>query len=145
MGVQTIHLEATTAAGAEAVWHLVGNSATWPTWTPIETYTAVQPAGPEGTGEIRLFTTGRVTVREEIVVRRPPDRLSYVLLGGLALRDYRADISVTPEPAGGSHLTWHTEFRPKVPGSGWLYKRAIAKATRQFVEGLAAHAAADAE
>ena len=40
-------------------------------------------------GEIRAFKTGRFTVREEIVERTEERRLSYKLLGGIAVRDYR--------------------------------------------------------
>lgn len=38
----------------------------------------MEPGGPDGTGEVRLFKTGRYEVREEIVERRPPERLSSV-------------------------------------------------------------------
>jgi len=79
-------------------------------------------------------------VREEIVERIPERRLSYTLLGGLAVRDYRADIDLEAVPTGGTRIHWHTTFKPKVPGSGWLYRRALDKATTQFTEGLAHHA-----
>jgi len=61
----------------------------------------------------------------------PSRRLSYALLGGLAVRDYRADLDLTPGGGGhGTQLRWHTTFTAKVPGSGWLYLRALTKATQ---------------
>jgi len=64
-----------------------------------------------------------------------------VLLSGLPLRDYRADIDLRPG-AEGTEIHWHTVFKSKVPGMGGLYRRGLAKATRKFVEGLAERAAA---
>lgn len=136
-----IDIRTTTSADPTAVWALLGDSATWPSWTPIETFERLRAGGPDGLGEIRLFTTGRVTVREEIVERRPERRLSYELLGGLAVRGYRADIDLTPGPGGqGTEIRWHTTFTAKLPGSGWLYHRSLRRATQQFVDGLAREA-----
>lgn len=140
MASQEIDIRARTSADPDAVWALLGDSATWPAWTPIESFELVRPTGPEGVGEIRSFTTGRVTVREEIVERVPGRRLTYVLLAGLAVRDYRAEIDLTPAD-GGTGIRWHTTFMAKVPGSGWLYRRALDRATRQFVDGLVAESA----
>ncbi|MEP6851099.1 MAG: SRPBCC family protein [bacterium] len=136
MGLQDIDLRGESSAAPPVVWALLADSSTWPSWTPIEGYEQVRPSGPDGTGEVRTFRTGRHRVREEIIESTPPTRLTYTLLGGLALRDYRAQIDVEPRPAGGSRLRWHTTFRPKVAGSGWLYRRALEQATRAFVDGL---------
>jgi polyketide cyclase/dehydrase/lipid transport protein len=143
MGMQEIDVRQTSAASPSQLWALLDKSATWPRWTPIETFTLERPAGDDGLGEIRLFKTGRVTVREEIVERRAERRLAYVLLGGLALRDYRAEIDLTPTGEG-TAIRWHTTFRAKVPGAGWIYKRALEKVTREFVDGLAEHPGAAA-
>lgn len=142
MARQEIDIHTTAPAEPAAVWRLLGDSSTWPAWTPIETATIERPADENGLGEIRSFKTGRVTVREEIVERKAERRLSYKLLGGLAVRDYRADIDLTPT-AGGTEIRWHTTFTAKVPGSGWLYRRALERATLRFVDGLAKHAADD--
>lgn len=137
---QDIDIVKTAAAPPSAVWALLDDSASWPSWTPIESHTAVAPPGADGLGEERKFKTGRVTVHELIVERVAQRRLTYTLLGGLAVRDYRAQIDL--EPAGeGARIRWHTTFAPKLPGMGWVYRRALEKATRQFVDGLAAEAA----
>ncbi len=41
----------------------------------------------------------------------------------------------------GTDIRWHTTFTAKVPALGWLYRKALTKATQQFVDGLAEHAA----
>jgi uncharacterized protein YndB with AHSA1/START domain len=142
MALQTIDVRATIPAEPAAVWRLLGDSATWPQWTPVERFELERPGDASGLGEIRAFTTGRVTVREEIVEREPERVLTYTLLSGLALRDYRARIELSPAP-GGTALRWHTTFRPKVPGAGFLYRRALDRITRQFVDGLASRASSD--
>lgn len=90
MGHQEIDIRTTTSADPAAVWSLLSDSASWPSWTPIEHFELVAAGGSDGLGEVRTFTTGRVMVREESVERKQEKRLSYELLGGLAVRDYRA-------------------------------------------------------
>ena len=139
MSRQEIDITRTTTASPAAVWALLDDSATWPSWTPIEKHVPVRAPGPDGLGEERRFRTGRKEVYERIVERTPARRLTYTLLGGLALRDYRAEIDL--EPTGeGTRIRWHTTFAPKVPGMGWIYRRALEDATRKFVDGLAAEA-----
>ena len=139
MATQEIDVRRKISATPEAVFDLLGDSSTWTAWTPVESYREIEPGGLGGTGEIRQFTTGRVRIREEIVEKVRNRRLTYVMLSGLALKDYRAEIDL--EPAGdGCEVRWHTTFRASFPGSGWMYRRALEKVTRQFVEGLAAAA-----
>jgi hypothetical protein len=135
MAVQEIDVHATAPASPGAVWRLLGDSSTWPAWTPIDAYDLERPGDGDGLGEIRRFTTGRHTVREEIVQRDAERHLTYALLSGLALRDYRAEIDLSPT-TDGTAIRWHTTFRPKVPGSGWLYRRTLDRITREFVDGL---------
>jgi uncharacterized protein YndB with AHSA1/START domain len=139
--MQEIDVHGTTTASPDRVWRLLGDSSTWTSWTPVERFELERPGGADGLGEVRAFTTGRVTVREEIVERAPGRRLTYALLSGLALRDYRAEIDLTPRPDG-TEIRWHTTFRAKVPGMGWIYRRALDRITRRFVDGLARAAAA---
>lgn len=139
MPEQEIDIHGTTTATPAAVWALLDDSSSWPAWTPIESC-EIERARGEGVTEIRRFKTGRVRVREEIVERDPERRLTYALLSGLAVREYRAEIDLKPI-ADGTAIRWHTTFAPKVPATGWIYRRALEKATREFVDGLAARAA----
>ena len=54
-----------------------------------------------------------------MVERRPGEAFAYVLEAGLALRDYKAVVTLTPTAAGGTTINWHSTFTAKVPGTGW--------------------------
>ncbi len=142
MGSHRIDKTATTQADADAVYALLSDSSTWPEWTPIDSFELERPGTdePQGVGAIRVFRTGRYTMREEIVELVPARRFSYSLLSGLPVRDYRADIDLEPT-TGGTTIRWHTTFDSRLPGLGWLIRRRLDGVTERFVDGLADHAA----
>jgi hypothetical protein len=134
---QHIDVKVRTSADADTVYKLLADGATWPTWSPIGSY-AEEPV----TG-YRLFTTGRITNRERVVVADPGHRLSYELVAGMAIRDYRADIDLKTVD-GGTSIHWHSSFFAKVPGTGWIYRRALQRFIGQCAQGLADYAAKSA-
>lgn len=140
MNRQRIDVTASTSADPAAVYALLADGATWPAWSPIGSFALERPGpdGGEGVGAIRVFRTGRTTSREEIVELVPDQQLSYVLRSGLAVRDYRADVELTPAAGGGTTIRWRSSFHPKVPGTGWLYRYALTRFITRCAEGLAA-------
>jgi Polyketide cyclase / dehydrase and lipid transport len=138
MALQVIDHTAATGADPVSVYALLADGSTWPGWSPIGAFTLLEPGAgiPEGLGAVRLFTTGRHRSRERVVECRPGEVFSYVLESGLPLRDYRAVITLTPA-AGGTSINWRSTFRPKVPGSGRLYRRELGKFIMETVDGLA--------
>ncbi|WP_116950295.1 SRPBCC family protein [Jiangella endophytica] len=146
MGVQRIDVTTTTTAPAGAVYALLRDGASWPVWSPIGSFELESPGedGGESLGAVRVFRTGRVASRERIVELVPDRRLGYTLLSGLAIKDYRADIDLTEGPDG-TTIRWHSSFRAKVPGMGGVYRRSLTTFIRRCVDGLAAHAARQAQ
>ncbi|MEH1129497.1 SRPBCC family protein [Micromonospora sp. CPCC 206061] len=136
-----IDVSAHSAADAATVYALVESGATWPTWTGLGSFELERPGEgvPEGVGAIRVFRTWPFTSREEIVERVPGRRLSYVLLSGMPLRNYRADIDLTPK-ADGTTIRWHSTFDPAVPGTGWFWRWLLGRFLRDCVNGLAREA-----
>lgn len=106
MSVQTVHCEDATRADQEAVWRLLGDSATWPAGRYRRAHCGRAP-GADGTGE-SASPPPAASRFARIVDRRAPDRLRYALLGGLAVRDYRAHIDLEPTSEGGTHIRWDT-------------------------------------
>ncbi len=141
MGQQVIDENATSRADPEAVYALLADGSTWPEWSPLGAFELLEPGDgtPEGLGAVRLFTTGRHTSRERVVECRPGEAFAYVLEAGLALRDYKAVVTLRPTGAG-TAVNWHSTFRAKVPGTGWLYRRQLGRFIGETVAGLAAAA-----
>jgi hypothetical protein len=146
MALQVIDETATTTGHPDAVYELLADGSTWPTWSPIGSFELLAPGdgSPEGLGAVRLFTTGRHKSRERVVERRPGQSFAYVLEAGLALRDYRAVVTLVPNADGGTTMNWHSTFTAKVPGTGGLYRRQLGAFIEQCVQGLAAAAAEQA-
>ena len=136
VAIQTIHHEGDSIADTATVWELLEDTMLWPTWTPIEQAQILERGDHDGVGERRTFKTGRVTVEERVTEKVPRRHYSYVLLGGLALNDYKASIELRDNARGGTHIAWHTTFEPRLLGTGNIYRRPLDKATRQFVDGL---------
>src|SRR5690349_19040902 len=87
-----------SAGDPQTVYGLLADGASWPTWSGIDSFELREPgdAGGESLSAVRVFRTGRVTSVERLVELVPGRRLSYVLLSGMPLRDYRADVDLMP-------------------------------------------------
>jgi hypothetical protein len=140
MALQVIDKTATTSGNPAAVYELLADGSTWPKWSPIGSFELLEPGDgtPEGLGAIRLFTTGRHKSRERVVERRPGKAFTYELEAGMALRGYKAVITLTPSAGGGTTINWHSTFTAKVPGLGGLYRRQLGAFIGECVQGLAA-------
>ena len=141
MAQQVIDETATTGADPASVYALLADGSTWPEWSPLGSFELIAAGDgtPEGLGAVRLFTTGRHKSRERVVTCQPGEVFAYELEAGLPLRDYKAVITLTPT-AGGTAINWRSTFRPKVPGTGWLYRRELGNSSGGPSEGLAAAA-----
>jgi hypothetical protein len=137
--VQRISVHARTAAPADAVYALLRDGASWPTWSPLGSFELVGEGQdePEGLGAIRLFKTGGVRSYEKIVALEPGRRFGYALEHGLPLRDYVAYVDLSPR-GGGTDIHWHSTFTPKIPGTGWFYRWFLGSFIKRVAGGLAA-------
>src|SRR5580658_4543461 len=109
MALQVIDHTAKTTGDPMAVYALLADGSTWPEWSPIGAFQLLDAGdgSPEGLGAVRLFTTGRHRSRERVVACRPGESFAYVLEAGLAVRDYRAVVTLTPIE-GGTSVNWHS-------------------------------------
>jgi uncharacterized protein YndB with AHSA1/START domain len=144
MARQRIEHRATTSADPATVYALLRDGAGWPQWSPIESFELERqgPDEPEGVGAVRVFRGGRVTGRDEIAELVPERRFAYRHTSNLPLRDYLGVVELEPAADGGTAIRWVSTFRPKVPGTGALLRRALDGFVRRLAHGLAEHAAA---
>jgi hypothetical protein len=136
---QAVDEHAHSNAPREAVWRLVADTLTWPDWGAWSRAEVLRegtppPGGLHAIKRLKLFPT---TVVEEVTVFDPPNRLGYELRSGLPLRGYRAEIVLTDAPSGGTDIRWSGRFEAKLPGSGPLHRRLLARFTADTVERLA--------
>jgi hypothetical protein len=124
------------------VYALLRDGATWPTWSPIESFELERPGAgePEGIGAVRRLRNDRVTGHDEIVELVPDRRFAYAHTSNLPVCDYRGEIDLEPT-ADGTAIRWVTSFEPKVPGTGGLIRRGLDRFIAQCAGGLAEHAA----
>ena len=143
MSEQVIEHTVTSAAEPAAVFALLGDGSTWPEWSPIGSFELISPGdgSPEGVGAVRVFHTGRIHSKERVVMAQPNQAFAYELVSGLAIRDYRAVVTLRPSNDG-TLIHWRSTFKAKVPGTGWIYQRQLSAFIGRTVNGLAAWASA---
>jgi len=139
MPLQVIQVEQTTSTAPEVIFARMIDGAQWPEMSPLETFELERPGAdePEGIGAIRVFRTGPITMREEIVERVQDRRLAYIALSGLPMKDYRAQIDLVPA-GDGTTLHWRSSFTPRIPGTGWLFRILVTRTVKPLVAGLIA-------
>ena len=143
--MQEVEAHAHSAADRESVWRVVADApgwSSWGAWSKSELQREGHPT-PGGVGAIKSLTseTRRPVVSvEEVTVFEPPARLGYKLLSGLPLRNCEAEIALTEAPGGGTDITWRSQFDPKFPLTGGLFRRALQKFTDDAAQRLAAEA-----
>jgi uncharacterized protein YndB with AHSA1/START domain len=142
---QTIEARAHSAAPREAVWRVVADApgwSRWGAWKKAELEREGQPP-PGGLGAVKALTSETrrpVVSREEVTIFEPPSRFGYKLLSGLPLRDYNATITLADAPDGGTDITWRSQFEPKIPLTGALFRRGLQKFIQDTAERLAREA-----
>ena len=136
-------VSAVSTAPPERVFEVVADGAGWSRWAGpmvVRSWWAREGApAPGGAGAIRALGLQHIGSREEIVAYEPPHRLGYVVLSGLPVRDYRADVRLDAEGTG-TRITWGGTFTPKVPGTGWLLRRFLLATIGGFARRLARYA-----
>jgi len=140
---QQIDVRVEANASPAQVWAVLSDRSRWPDWSPLEDFALERPAagGGDGVGAVARFRKGRTTSHEELVELVPERRLSYVLLSGLPLEGYRADVDLAPS-AGGTTIRWRSSFTPARRGTGWVYRLALGAFIRRMARALARRAAA---
>jgi hypothetical protein len=119
-----VEVERTASAAPEVVWRWLADASSWQSWTPLTETRLVRDgeAEPDGVGAIRRFGRAGGSSLEEVVAFEPPRHFAYVLLRGLPIVNYRADVYLEPQGAG-TRIRWHSTFDTKYPGTGWVMRR----------------------
>jgi hypothetical protein len=137
--VQRIEHTATSNADPAAIYELLIDGASWPSWSPIESV-ELEGDGTDGhVGTIRVLRSGKVTGRDTIAELVPDRRFAYTHASSLPVKGYRGEIDLQPAD-GGTSIRWVSTFEPKFPGTGRLLRRGLGKFIAEMTDGLAAGA-----
>ncbi len=135
-----IDVNARSAAPPERAWSLLVDARTWSGWAGFDEADVEEG---DGLGEVRRFRRGRFVTRERVTTLEPPARFAYELVSGLPIRDYRAEVTLTPEPGGGTAIRWRSSFAARYPGTGRLLQAGLRRFIADAASGLARAAEAD--
>ena len=137
----TLTVYGRSAASPDAVWALLVDATAWSRWSRIPSAVREREGipAPDGVGAIRRLGLGRLGSREEVVAFEPPHHFAYVLLTGMPVTGYRADVTLTADGTG-TLITWRARFVPKWPGTGRALEQFFRSTLTSFARGLAKHA-----
>jgi uncharacterized protein YndB with AHSA1/START domain len=158
MGTHSFIVTRVANAPREKVWALFADGARWKDWAGV-VKSSLERKGvpaPDGVGAIRRLGPSPFASREEVVVWEPPSHLGYVILSGMPVRNYRADIRLTERVGGAvgaaedvgasgtskvtTVIEWSATFDPKVPGTGALLKVGLGAILGRFAKRAARYA-----
>lgn len=139
-----LHVEAeqTARAAPAVVWALVSDATTYPRWGPWSKagYRRQGDDSPRGPGAVYwLRSSRRYGLRHPVSVEKILDaeegrRLAYAVIGGIPVRNYRAEVTLTPA-AGGTSIRWAASWDRTLAGR--LVQRSLRVLYPQIVADLA--------
>ncbi len=141
-----VEAEGTVRATPEAVWALVSDATRYPEWGPWAAagYRRPGDTSPHGPGAVYWLRSARraylryVTTVEKILDVEEGRRLAYTVIGGMPVRNYRAEVTLTPV-ADGTRIRWAATWDATLSG------RMVQRGLRTFFPQLLAALVAAAE
>jgi len=112
-----VEAEGVARAAPEAVWELVANADSYSQWGPWSGggYQDLGDQAPDGAGVIRWFRYGRTVTVEKVLASERARRLVYTVVKGIPVRNYRAEVTLTPEGEG-TLIRWSASWDRTLPG-----------------------------
>ena len=140
MGQLQVEAEGTTRAGPQIVWSLVSDANTYAKWGPWNDGGYRPPSdGPSRKGSVQWFRYGRRTTSvEEILQVEEPRRVVYKVVSGLPVKNYRAEVTLTPTPSGGTSIRWAATWDQTFLGK--MVRRKLLQIYPEVVNALVAAA-----
>jgi len=112
-----VEAEGVAQAAPEAVWELVANADRYSEWGPWSAsgYENLGGQAPDGAGVIRWMRYGRTTTVEQVLESERARRLVYTVVKGIPVRNYRAEVTLSPVGEG-THIRWTASWDRTLPG-----------------------------
>ncbi|MEE6138131.1 SRPBCC family protein [Mycobacterium sp. 050128] len=125
--VFTFVVSRTTRASAATLFRLETDGAHWSDWAkPLIAQSSWERQGdpaPAGIGAVRKVGMWPMLMREETIGYEQDRRHVYLHIGPpLPARNYRAEMLLTPNPAGGTEIRWTGSFTESLCGTGYIMR-----------------------
>lgn len=141
MGRLTVEAEQTARATPEEVWALVSDATGYPEWGPWSDACYQRPGddSPHGPGAVYWLRSARraylryVTMVEKVLEVEEGQRLTYTVISGIPVRDYRAEVTLTPA-GDGTHIRWAAAWDTTLAGR--IVRRGLRNLFPQIVADL---------
>jgi uncharacterized protein YndB with AHSA1/START domain len=114
-----LHVEAegTARVAPDAVWALLSDARSYCRWGPWDEagYEGGGEGPTDGVGAVRRLRFGRTTLLERIEEVDPQRRMVYRVVKGMPVRNYVAQVSLTPTSEG-TNVHWSADWDRTVAG-----------------------------
>lgn len=134
---------ARSTADPATLFALEADGSRWSEWAaplvPRSSWEREGDPAPGGVGAIRRLGLRPLLVREETVEYEQDRRHAYVMRTPMPVRDYRAELVLTPRPGGGTDLVWRGGFTERIPGTGPLFRAALKRTITHLTRRLVRH------
>jgi uncharacterized protein YndB with AHSA1/START domain len=136
----SVEAEAVSQAAPEAVWLLVADVDRYSQWGPWRAsgYTSMGDPGAGGVNAVRWMQYGRTLTTERVLAADRPRLLVYTVIKGIPVRNYRAEVTLTPA-GDGTHIRWSASWDRTLGG------RIVHRSLRKFYPEMIAQLAAAAD
>jgi uncharacterized protein YndB with AHSA1/START domain len=141
MGQLHVEAEQSARAAPEVVWALISDATRYPQWGPWSAggYQRQGDTSAHGAGVVQWLRSSRraylryPTSIEKILEAEEGRRLAYTVIGGIPVRNYRAEVTLTPA-GGGTHIRWAATW--DATPAGRIVRRTLRKVYPQIVADL---------
>ena len=132
--MRRLHVEARshTTAPPEVLWQLLADADGYSAWGPWSE-SRYETEGGACVGAVRRLRTGRRTLIERIEELDPSRRMVYTVMKGIPVRNYRAEIILTPTGEG-TDIRWFADWDRTLGGR--LAHRGLSAAYPRIVQDL---------
>jgi uncharacterized protein YndB with AHSA1/START domain len=128
-GSSSAHVRTSTTASPDRVWALLVDGPSWTQWAGFDEveYEREGTPAPHGLGAVRRIRVGRLRSTETVLAFEPPHRFAYDYIGTLPFKQYRAEVTLTPNGTG-TLIDWESRFTAKYPLTTGVLRRVVTTA-----------------
>ena len=112
-----VEAEGVAQAPPDVIWELVANADRYSEWGPWSAsgYENLGAQAPDSAGLVRWMRYGRTTTVEQVLESEPARRLVYTVVKGIPVRNYRAEVTLSPEGES-TRVRWTASWDRTLPG-----------------------------